>query len=41
MERGANPSTTGCVSGNETTFGFSDGDVIDSEVETFRVASGW
>ena len=32
---------SGFVSGNETTFNFTDDDVIISDVEFFRSISGW
>ena len=32
---------TGFVSGNETTFNFTDDDVVPSDVDISRSASGW
>ena len=32
---------TGFISGNETTFNFTDDDIVPSDVEFSRSASGW
>ena len=34
-------TATGFISGNETVYNYSDDDVVESEVEVARVASGW
>ena len=34
-------AVTGFVSGNETVYGHSDGELIVSDIEFARVTSGW
>ena len=34
-------TVTGFVSGNETVYGHSDGDLVVSDIEFVRATSGW
>ena len=41
-DRIAPPGTSaGFVSGNETSFNFTDDDVVTSDAEVFRPTTGW